>query len=542
MSITFGGLATGLDTDSIVKELMALERQPITRLEGDRTWYQARQEAYTKFDGLLNGFLDKIENLGNSDDLRQKAVDSSSEENLSVSAGVDALPGTNYQVEVLSLAQVQKSVSAGYADKSAQNFGTGELTLTMGEDAPVAITIDETNNSLEGIMQAINDADAGVNAAIINDGTDNPYRLVLTGENVATGFSLDSTLTSNNGDVSAQLQAGGYASQTADYFGSGTLDLSTGHQISLSETSNSLTDIRDAINAETATTGVTASIEADGDNYVIALDNGASITATNFSGGYDDLSLSETQGASQAHIRVDNIDIYSESNTLDEAIPGLTLDLTQAEEGAITNIGVSLDEAAIKSQIQDFVAGYNGVMSFIGSQSSSGEDSSGGILGGDPGMNGVKRRLQNLLTSTISNSGNFAALSQLGLETQKDGTLSLDDETLTEAIQNDLESVEKLLVGEGETEGIAVQFQNYLEGKTDSIDGLLASNKKSTESTLNRIDDRIEQIEMRLEKKEETMRKKFAAMEELISGMNSQSSFLTQQLESLSNMMSSKDK
>ena len=46
MSITFGGLATGLDTNSIVKELMTLERQPINRLQRDRTWYQARQEAY----------------------------------------------------------------------------------------------------------------------------------------------------------------------------------------------------------------------------------------------------------------------------------------------------------------------------------------------------------------------------------------------------------------------------------------------------------------------------------------------------------------
>lgn len=538
MAITFGGLATGLDTNSIVKELMALERQPITRLQADRNWYQRRQSAVTKFDGLLQSFLGKIENLGNSDDLRQKSVSTSSEQYLSVSVGVDALPGTNYQVEVASLAQVEKSVTAGYADKSAANFGTGELILSVGENAPVTITIDETNNSLEGIMQAVNAADAGVNASIINDGTDNPYRLVLTGEDVATDFSMSSTLPSHNGDVSATLQTGGYTSQTAAYFGNGTLDLSTGDQINLSKASNSLTDIRDAINAETATTGVTASLVADGSNFVIALDGGATISTTNFSGGYDDLSLSETQAASRAHIRVDGVDIYADSNTLDEAIPGLNLDLTQAEVGAMTSVGVSLDEAAIKGQIQDFVAGYNGVMAFIDSQSASGEGASGGILGGDPGINGVKRRLQNLLTTTLGNSGNLAALSELGLQTQRDGTLVLDDETLTAAIQNDLDSVEKLLVGEGETEGIAVQFQNYLEGKTNTVDGLLASNEKSTESTLGRIDDRIEQMELRLDKKEETLRSKFTAMEQLISGMNNQSSFLTQQLESLSNMMS----
>jgi flagellar hook-associated protein 2 len=536
MAITFGGLATGIDTDTIVKELMALERQPINRLQRDKSWYQTRRNAFTSFDGKLTSFLSKIENLGSSEDLRQKAVSSSSEEFFSVSAGVDALPGTSYQIEVVSLAQVQKNVSNGYTDKSAQSFGTGELTLTVGEQDPISISIGENNNSLEGIMQAINDADAGVNASIINDGTANPYRLVLTGEDVATSFSLSTSLADYNGDVSGQLQTGGFASTTSAYFGGGTLALSTGEQITLNGTSNSLEDIRDAINAETGTTGITASIVADGDNFVLALDNGATITSTNFSGGYDSLPVSETQAASQAHIRVDTIDIYSNSNTLNEAIPGLTLDLNQAEAGTMTNISVSLDEKAIKSQITSFVAGYNEVMTFIGSQSVN-EGSSGGVLGGDPSMNGVKRRLQNLLTTTVNSSGSFAALSQLGLETQRDGTITLDDAILMEAIQNDLDSVEKLLVGEGENEGIAVQFQNYIEGKTHSIDGLLATNKKSTESTIRRLDDRIEQMNARLEKKEETLRSKFTAMEQLISGMNSQSSFLSQQMDMLTKMM-----
>jgi flagellar hook-associated protein 2 len=536
MAVTFGGLATGLDTDSIVKELMSLERKPITRLQGDKTYFQSRQEAYASFDSKLSTFLSKIENLGSSDELRQKSVSASSDDFFAVSAGVDALPGTSYDVEIQSLAQVEKSVTQGYVNTTAQNFATGEITLSVGDNDPVTITVDDTNNSLEGIMQSINDADAGVNAAIINDGTANPYRLVLTGETVSQGFSMSSTLSSNDGDVGGQLQSGGYASQTADYFGGGTLDLSTGDQIVLSDGGNSLTDIRDAINGETATTGVTASIVADGSNYVISLDNGATISSTNFSGGYDDLALSETQAAAQAHIIVDNIDIYSDNNTLDEAIPGLTLDLNQAEIGTTTSVSVDLDEAAIKSQIEDFVSGYNEVMSFIDSQSAS-EESSGGVLGGDSGMNTVKRRLQGLLTTIVDNTGSFVALSQLGLETQRDGTITLDSETLSDAIQNDLDSVEKLLVGEGEKEGIAVQFQNYLEGKTDSVDGLLATNKKNTESTINRIDNRIEQIELRLVKKEETLRSKFAAMEQLISGMNNQSSFLTQQMDMLSNML-----
>ncbi len=537
MSITFGGLATGLDTNTIVSELMALERRPLTTLQIDKAWFEKRQAAYATFDGKLNSFLSSIEQLGSSDDLKQKSVSTSKDEFFSVTADADAVAGSSYQVEVVSLAQVQKNVSQGYADKSAQSFGIGELTLNVGDNDPVIITIDETNNSLEGIMQAINDADTGVSAAIINDGTDTPYRLVLSGEDVATTFSMTSTLPTFNGDISGQLQAGGYADQSSAIFGSGTLDLSTGHQITLTAETNSLQDIMNAINAESGTTGVTASIVADGDNFILSMSGGETITATNLAGGnYDSFSLVETQTASESHIRVDSIDIYSKSNTLTEAIPGLSLNLTQAEEGTTTNIVVSIDEAAIKSQIEKFVAGYNDVVGFIGSQAAS-EDSDAGILNGEANLRSVRRRLQGYLTTSIANSGVFSAFSQLGLETQRDGTLKIDDGALTDAIQNNLESVEKLLVGEDGSEGVAVKFQNYLEGITNSIDGIAAANKKSTEATIRDLDDRMEQIEFRLQKKEETLRKRFNAMEQLVSGMNSQSSFLSQQLDMITNMM-----
>ncbi len=537
MAITFGGLATGLDTNTIVKELMALERRPLNTLEIDKAWFERRQTEYSTLDGKLKGFLSKIENLGSSENLRQKKVTASNEDFLSVTASSEALPGSSYQVEVVSMAQVEKNVSQGYASKITNNFGTGELTFSVGENDPVTISIDGTNNSLEGIMQAINDADVGVNAAIINDGTDNPYRLVLTGEDAATSYSMTSTLPTFNGDISTQLQAGGFTDQDDAVFGSGTIDLSTGDQITLSDSSNSLTDIMDAINNESGVTGVTASIVADGDNFVISLSGGETITATDLSGGnYDAFSFTETQAATQAHIRVDSVDIYSDSNVLDEAIPGLTLDLVSAEEGTTTTISVSLDEAAIKSQIEMFVQGYNDVAAFINSQATT-EDSNGGILGGEATINSVKRRLQSFLTTSVNTSGNLSTLSQLGLKTQKDGTLELDDSVLTDAIQNDLDSVEKLLVGEDETEGIAVQFQNYLEGITDSIDGIAATNKESTGATVANIENRMEQLELRMEKREETLRNKFSAMELLVSSMNSQSSFLSQQLDMLTNMM-----
>jgi flagellar hook-associated protein 2 len=439
-----------------------------------------------------------------------------------------------YQIEVVSLAQVQKGVSQGYQDKEAASFGMGSLTLNVGDDV-TTVAIDETNNSLQGIMEAINAADSGVTASIINDGTDSPYRLVLTGADVATSFSLESDLPQFNGDVTT-LTTGGYADAEAALFGGGTLSLSTGFDIAITANS-SLNAIRDAINAESALTGVSATVEDDGSGgYKLSL-AGGDIVSTDLSGGdgADPFSMATTQDATQAHIRVDNIDIYSTSNTLSEAVPGVTLDLLSAEEGTTTNLTVDLNEDAIKAQIKSFVTGYNDVVSFVTSQSTI-NGSDGGILSGDSGLSMVKRRLQNMLTQQMSNSGTFTALSQLGLQTQRNGTLELDDDILTDAIQNDLSSVEKLLVGENGSDGIAVVFQNYLEGITDSSDGLLASNQERTETSIRRIDTRIGQIESRLDHKEETMLAQFNAMELLVSGMNSQSSFLTSQLTALENL------
>jgi len=534
MAISFSGLATGLDTGSIVEQLMAAERAPITSLQSDRTWLLSRQQAYKTFDSKLNSFLSGIQKLGSSDDLQQKTASVSRDDFLSASVGVDALPGTSYQIEVVSLAQVQKGVSQGYQDKEAASFGMGSLTLNVGDDV-TTIAIDETNNSLQGIMEAINAADSGVTASIISDGTDSPYRLVLTGADVATSFSLESDLPQFNGDVTT-LTTGGYADAEAALFGGGTLSLSTGFDIAITANS-SLNAIRDAINAESALTGVSATVEDDGSGgYKLSL-AGGDIVSTDLSGGdgADPFSMATTQDATQAHIRVDNIDIYSTSNTLSEAVPGVTLDLLSAEEGTTTNLTVDLNEDAIKAQIKSFVTGYNDVVSFVTSQSSI-NGSDGGILSGDSGLSMVKRRLQNMLTQQMSNSGTFTALSQLGLQTQRNGTLELDDDILTDAIQNDLSSVEKLLVGENGSDGIAVVFQNYLEDITDSSDGLLASNQERTETSIRRIDTRIGQIESRLDHKEETMLAQFNAMELLVSGMNSQSSFLTSQLTALENL------
>lgn len=450
MTIQFGGLATGLETSSIIEQLMELERTPITRMETDQTWLNNRLDAFTELDTKLKSFADKIKNLNFSSTLLQRTAKQSSSEYLSATVNSKALTGASYQVEVQSLAQVQKSVSeTGYADKTSAAFGTGTMQLTIGTSVS-NITIDSSNNSLEGIAKAINAADLGVSAAIVNTGeAGTPYYLTLTGQDVATAFSLDAS----------------------------------------------------------------------------------GLTGTPLSFGVP------VQEAKNAELKIDGIAFTSTSNTLTEAIPGVTLDLLKAEVGKTTTLNISVDKESIKSSISAFAEGYNEVISFITSQSSI-NGSEPGVLGGDASINAVKRRLQNLLTESTGNSGIFTTMSQLGFETQKDGTLNLNDTTLTKAINTNLDDIATLLAGEDGVTGVATKFKNYLYDMTNSGTGLLKTKKGSIETNLKKIDTSISNLETRLEYRQKTLEAQFSAMETLVSGLNSQSTYLTQQMDILSNMMS----
>ncbi len=315
-------------------------------------------------------------------------------------------------------------------------------------------------------MKAIKDADIGLSPGIINDGTDSPYRLSLTGETVGKSFSLDTS----------------------------------------------------------GLTGGTNTLES------FNVDDGSG-TITN----------PPVQTATQAHIRVDTIDIYSDSNTLTEAIPGVTVDLLKAEVGKTTNLNINIDKDSIKSTIKAFADGYNQVISFITSQSViNGEG--GGVLGGDSSINTLKRHLQSMLTQPFANSGKFTTLSQLGFETQKNGTLEVNDTTLTKAISENLDSVTTLLAGENDTKGLATQFKDYLYGMTNSGNGMLSGKKTSINSNIKRIDTKITAMEARLEQRQKTLESQFSAMESLVSGLNSQSTYLTQQMSLINKMMSGSDK
>ena len=460
--INFTGLASGLDTDSIIKGLMEAERQPLNRLESDKVYFQKRLEAFKVFDQKLSALNSAVDALDLNSDLRQSQVSLSSEEYVTASA-TSATEGS-YEVSVKQLAQAQKSVSSSaYDSQTEQVFGTGELTLTSGDGvvsegaAGTAYTIDitEDNNSLTGIMDAINAGsdEHGVSAAIVDDGSDEGgrYYLMLTGADSATEFTLESSL----------------------------------------------------------------------------------------SGGTETLSMAPpTQTAQQAVAYIDGIEVTSETNTIENALNGVTLNLeaVSPDDGSggleTTTLMVDTNTDAVLQKMGAFVNAYNDAVSFVSGQSRTG-DSQGGILLGDSGLNSVKRRLQSLLTTQVEGNDSYAALSQMGLSTNRDGTINFDANVMNEAISEDFEEVTRLIAGDDNVEGIFKEYKSYLSSMTNSRTGLYAGRQESLEQTIDRIDEDILTMEARLDKREQMYLDKFAALEQMVSEMNSQSDYLTQQMDKL---------
>lgn len=440
-SITFGGLASGLDTNAIIDALMDIERQPLERLERDKSFYKSRLEAFSTFDSKLDALKAAFEDIDTSSEFRSYSAKSASEEFFSVETSSLASAGS-YAVEVVNLAQVQKDVSAGYASPSDPSFSAGSLSIN---GTNIAI---DGGDALSTIVDKINAANAGdtptgVSAALINDGTASGYRIVLSGEDASSTFSATATGVSANG------------------------------------------------------------------------------TALTFTG---------TQTAQQATAIVDGITIVSNNNTLSGAIPGVTVNLLKENEaGEATSLSVSVDTEGVKAKLDQFVTAYNEIITFIADQ----KDTS---WQNDSGLQSVKRRMQKMLVQNVGGTGSLQHLVDIGVSTdENDGTISLDATKINDLIANDFESLEQLFLGDGENGGIVESFSSYLDSVTSSVDGLYASKKKSTDSSIKGIDRNIQNMELRLEQRERSMRTQFEALELLMSSMNSTSSYLTQQISNMNN-------
>lgn len=198
------GVGSGLDAESIVTKLVALERQSITKLEASNTTLQTKISTYGKVQSSISALNDAAQKL--TDSSLWNATTATSADNVAVSFATTSGASTgNYSVGVNALASSQSVVSNTTFASSSALVGAGSLVIDQGTwngnvfsattsgRPPITITSTDT---LADVRDKINGANAGVTAAIVNDATGS--RLVMTSKDtgLANGFRVQSGLTS----------------------------------------------------------------------------------------------------------------------------------------------------------------------------------------------------------------------------------------------------------------------------------------------------------------------------------------------------------
>ena len=471
-TISSAGIGSGLDVNSIVTQLMAVERQPLTRLQTQATTMQTELSAFGQMQSLVSGLQDAAAPLFNPDSFALSNAGSSDSTSVSASTTTKAVPGI-YSVAVSALSATQSLVSAAgvFTDATAP-VGTGSLTISLGTwnagqtaftakpgATAITIPIGASENTLAGIRDKINAANAGVSATVVSDASGARLALQSTASGAGNGFRVT----------------------VAD---------------------------DDGTNADAA---------------------GLSRLAFDPAGAATQMTLAQAAANTQATIN--GIAVTSSSNTLDGVIDGITFTLGKVTTQPVT-VNVTRNTDAIKQKLSDLVSAYNQLNTFL-SQATHYDAATkqAALLQGDGTTTGIQNQLHALIGQKSGASSTFGTLSSLGVQVQKDGSLKLDDTAFTNAVANLPEltkALAKVDLTTAANNGFGKRFSVWttgllasngsLPGKTAAIQAQIASNQKDQTS----LSDRLDQTEAR-------MRAQYSALDATMSQANALAKYVTQQ-------------
>lgn len=304
-TISSQGVGSNIDLAGIVSQLMEIERVPLNRLIAQKTSFDAKISSLGSIKSSLSSFQSALEGLTSGNSILANKAASSDTAFVNATGGSGAVAG-NYSIEVSQLAQSQKLVATGQADATAAigggtsttltidqgaisggtfDSGTGTYsgaTFTAGANPSFDVVIDSSNNTLEGIRDAINAADGGVTATIVNDGdATNPHRLVLSSTDSGSTESIRVAV-AGEASLSTLLSHDPAGTQNLSETVTAQDALFTVDGISVTKSSNTVTDVIQGVTLDLVgeTTGpITVSVSQDADAAKAAVE--AFVTAYN---------------------------------------------------------------------------------------------------------------------------------------------------------------------------------------------------------------------------------------------------------------------
>lgn len=407
MGLSSLGVGSGLDANALVQSLMKAEQVPLNTLNTKKVDLSSKLTAFEQVKNNLAQFQSAISSLSSSDSFKNYNLSSNDNSYVSSTLSGRPVPGM-YVIELNQLAQSQKLISQGMASVDSA-IGSGTISFSFGT---------------------------------ISGGT------LSNGVYSGAGFV-------NNGIASKSI----------------TIDASN----------NTLAGLRKAINA--AGIGVTASIVNDGSSspFRLVLTNTQTGQAqsmkisisneTNDSAALSSLltydptdnqsqHMAQARIAQDARFNLDGITISKPTNTVTDAIEGVTLSLNKINTGNPSSVYITKDTSTLSTNLSNLVKQYNSLVSFLNTQSNFDTTTKkGAVLWGESSLRSIKNQIRSTLISSVpQGTGTYTALNQLGISFQKDGTLLLDSTKLQSALSNNFDDVAKLFAPTGSSTDAQLSF------------------------------------------------------------------------------------
>jgi len=567
--ISFTGIGSGLQVSEIVDAIVNAEKVPFeSRLARQQGAFTTDISAVGALKSALEAVTASFDGLADVEQYQQR-IASGRDDFIGLTSDKDAEIG-NYSVKVEALASAHKLMSGAMTDTEA--VGEGTLTIESGSNN-FDISVSDTA-TLSEIRDAINDSadNDSVSATIITDSSG--QHLVLnskeTGLENAIKVTVDDISDANDTDniglsrlaytSTNTLTSAGIA--TADPVGSGTLSLSSSansFDIAVNGT-DTLTEIRDKINASTENSSIIASIVNDGsgDHLVLNSRETGGANAITVAVADDDLdnvntsglsqlatvnltstanveNMSETGTATDAKIIIDGtITATSSTNEFKGVIDGIdiTAKKIQGVDDDISQISIAEDNKNVATGINTFIESFNALVDLSNQLGKSGEDGAG-VLAGDSMLRSVMSKMRGQFNKQFdSGNGNTLALSQLGLRTERDGKLSFEQDILDDLLEQDPDAIQTFFLGADGDNGFVNDMNTFVGFYTDS-DGVIQQRIDGKNTQIDKLSSDLEAHQLKMDSLEARLFAQYNAMDLMVSQMNNTSTYLMSQLDNM---------
>ncbi len=500
------GLSSGLDTTSIIEQLMAVERQPIVRLESRRGNLNQEKSAWSDLDTRLTALTDAIDEL-RADAGINALVGEASNPDIPITRTGDGAVGV-YEATVEQIATTHQFMSGSFSSP-ADLVGAGRATITSGVEG-IGATYADPGASDTGHYS--------IQVTSVEDGT---ATIVFNGESHEVDSSSWVTLTNSDGSTMTLNPDGEFQVGTAH-----VSTMVTDETTTVGAMAVRLSDPGGAATVQVVDTG---DDEGDAMRLVVTsrapgTDNALTVDVPGGSLG----TMEQIREATNTIVRMgEDLVIERSDVNVDGLVPGMTVDLSSAEAGETLRVNVTRDSEAVMDKVQTFIDAANAVFSGISTYGQSDpENGQVGLLSGESSL----RRLEQQLRAGFSavGTGTYVVGSQVGFNGTRDGTVSFDEDTFSELLASDFSGLQNFLIGDG-SDGYLDRIEAAVETVTEN-QGVIENATTNLDANIDDIDDTIERYERRMEVVEAGLRRQFTAMETLLAQLNSQSSFLATQL------------